>query len=69
MKRRPFEAASISCSTCDFCPAVHVNFHRQNGDIFATASVPVEVIEEFIEQIRDCAKQTGTYSPAVVTLQ
>lgn len=53
-KRLPREAASISCGSCDFCAAVHVNLLNENGDVFATASVPAYVADEFIARFRMC---------------
>ena len=46
------EASRISAGACDFCPAVHVNFHDDAGEVFATASVPIENCEPFIAQFR-----------------
>lgn len=51
------EAASISCGTCDFCPAVHVNLINENGEVFATASVPIENCEPFITNFRRCMSE------------
>lgn len=48
------EAKSINCGECDFCPAVHVNLIDAEGDIFATASVPCEIGEQFIAHFRSC---------------
>lgn len=46
------ESSDISCGACDFCPAVHVNLHGVDGEVFATASVPLENCEPFIAKFR-----------------
>lgn len=53
--RKPdcLEAASIRAVACDFCPAVHVDLLDENGECFATASVPREHFDPFIAQFRE----------------
>lgn len=53
------EADTISVGSCDFCPAVHVNLRDRNGDIFATASVPIFNCEAFIANFRECMRELG----------
>lgn len=53
-------ADSISCHLCDFCPGVHINFHDPEGDVFATAVVPVETGKVFMRQFRACMRESGT---------
>jgi threonine dehydrogenase-like Zn-dependent dehydrogenase len=61
------QAANIDCGTCDFCAAVHVNLMDENHSIFATASVPAAVGEEFISRFRECLSELGSRcsAPAV----
>jgi hypothetical protein len=46
------EATSISLGVCDFCRTVHVNLLDATGEILASAGVPVEIAEAFIEGFR-----------------
>jgi hypothetical protein len=60
MTRRPdeiLEAAKIDFGACDFCNAVHVNFFDVNGDVFATASLPIELEEAFIAKFKGCVRE------------
>jgi hypothetical protein len=60
MTRRPDEiqeAAKIDFGARDFCNAVHVNFFDVNGDVFATASLPIELEEAFIIQFKACVRE------------
>lgn len=54
------EAASIDCAACDFCPAVHINLIDGAGDVFATASVPIHIAEDFIARFRACMREIAT---------
>jgi hypothetical protein len=51
------EAARISCHACDFCNAVHVDFIDIDGDVFATASVPIEIEMEFMARFAACVTE------------
>lgn len=53
----PIEAASVNLGPCDFCPAIHINLLDAEGTVFATASLPVELAEEFITRMRSCAQE------------
>lgn len=46
------EASQISVGSCDFCSAVHVNFLDEDGEIFATASIPIDRVNEFCRRVR-----------------
>lgn len=63
------EAVSITIGACDFCPAVHVNLRDQDGDIFATASVPVVIGEDFIARFRAAMAELATRHSAPVRRQ
>lgn len=49
------EAASINAGACEFCGDVHVNMFDADGEIFATASVPLDCLWPLIEQMRAAA--------------
>lgn len=51
-KANCLEASSVRAVACDFCPAVHVDLLNREGECFATASIPREHFEPFIEQFR-----------------
>ena len=63
------EAASINCGACDFCAAVHVNLIDESGEIFATASVPAAIGEEFIARFRTAMSEVAKRSPAPGRIQ
>lgn len=57
-------ADSISCEVCDSCSGVHVNFHDETGEIFASATVPASSGKKFIAHFRECLRITGRFQPA-----
>jgi hypothetical protein len=46
--------AAINCHACDFCAAVHIDLFDENGVKFATASLPAQNWQPFIERFRNC---------------
>jgi hypothetical protein len=51
------EAARIDFGACDFCNAVHINFFDVNNNVFATASLPIELEEAFIAKFKGCVSE------------
>jgi hypothetical protein len=51
------EAAKVDFGACDFCNAVHLNFIDVNGNVFATASLPIELEETFIGRFKGCVRE------------
>lgn len=48
-------AAKVDFGTCDFCTAVHINFYDVNGAVFASACLPVELEQPFIDRFKAAA--------------
>lgn len=57
-------AASLSCHVCDDCGTVTINFHNEDGSIFATGSLDAidwieminaadDTLEEVLDRITD----------------
>ncbi len=63
------EAKAINAHACAFCPAVHVNFLDALGQVFATASVPIENAEPFIAQFRAAMAELAARHSAPATRQ
>lgn len=57
-------AASINVGVCDSCPAVHVNLIDAGGEVFATASVPIQVGDQFIARFKACMDEVQERAPA-----
>jgi hypothetical protein len=51
------EAARINCHACDFCSAVHIDLIDSDGDIFATAHVPLAIEQDFIARFCECVRE------------
>lgn len=64
MNREVEGAAKVTCGSCDFCPSVHINLIDGDGELFATAALPVASLDAFIKQLRDCAGEIMTRSRA-----
>jgi hypothetical protein len=51
------EAAKINCHACEFCNAVHVDLIDADGLVYATASVPLEIEQDFIARFCECVRE------------
>lgn len=58
------QAASILARACMFCPAVRIDFMDDDGEVFATAVVPIVNVEPLIGQMR---RRGRACDPAVGT--
>lgn len=63
------EATTVTVGMCDFCPAVHVNLRDEGGTVFATASIPIAGMEQFIAMLRDATKDRALRADAPVKTQ
>jgi hypothetical protein len=51
------EAESVDVGACDFCATAHINLFDKDGNLFASAGLPAELIEPFIARLRAVAAE------------